>query len=872
MEKPEFIKNCEIVWAKIHLKGCKELFISTFYMPHRNIPDLEALDASLDLVNEKGNRHLILCGDFNCPNIDWKTHTVIDGINGNPAQDRPVQEKLIDLTQSHSLTQLQEEATRHQNTLDLTFTNNPSLIKSSTVIPSISDHDAVVIDSMIRPNYTTTKKRKVLQFRKANWEELKKECIEISKQIKLRHEAGDNVNALWDLFKSLLDQAIETHIPSKNIQTNNKLPWMNSYLKRLIRKKTRLHRQAKKSKNWTTYNNFQKTCRDEFRKAECSYVNKTIMEGLQNNNSKPLWGYIKGKRNDNLGVSPLKEDGKIHSESKKKAEILLNQFSSVFTKTVSLIMPPVSLYINDSLENIKVEVKGVENLLSKIQPHKAQGPDRIPNFVLKECSSSLAPGVTIIFQESLDSGVLPKDWTDANVSPIYKKGDRQTPENYRPVSLTSVLSKTLEHIVCHSMHKHFEQHEVLTNLNHGFRKGYSCDTQLTITVDDLCRNLDSGVQTDVIILDFSKAFDKVPHDKLLYKLDAYGIRGPLHTWIKHFLTKRNMRVIVEGVESSETTVDSGVPQGTVLGPLLFLCHINDLPERTRSAIVRLFADDCLLYRTIRHLNDQLALQEDLRQLEIWASDWGMCFNAKKCYVLSVNSKKFSFYYQLDGTILKHVDNNPYLGLLISKDLKWASHIEKTAKKASSTLGFVKRNLKRCPLQCRRTAYIALVRSTLEYGSTIWDPHLQKDIDKLEKIQRKAVRFIKQDYRSRQDGDMTNMLKELDLPTLQQRRKENRLCFMHKITNGKLPAISSDDYLTLAKDTRKRKSNPKYKIYETKNIVDNYQILHDKCYRPIVGNSTIYQNSFFPRTISDWNQLSVTPSESLDTFKAQIRLI
>ena len=115
MEKPEFIKNCEIVWAKIHLKGCKELFISTFYMNYRNIPDLEALDASLDLVNEKGNRHLILCGDFNCPNIDWKTHTVIDGINGNPAQDRPVQEKLIDLTQSHSLTQLQEEATRHHD-------------------------------------------------------------------------------------------------------------------------------------------------------------------------------------------------------------------------------------------------------------------------------------------------------------------------------------------------------------------------------------------------------------------------------------------------------------------------------------------------------------------------------------------------------------------------------------------------------------------------------------------------------------------------------------------------------------------------------------------------------------------------------------
>ena len=152
-----------------------------------------------------------------------------------------------------------------------------------------------------------------------------------------------------------------------------------------------------------------------------------------------------------------------------------------------------------------------------------------------------------------------------------------------------------------------------------------------------------------------------------------------------------MRIIVEGEASEEATVHSGVPQGTVLGPLLFLCHINDLPDRVRSSIVRLFADDCLLYRTIRNVQDHLLLQEDLRQLETWAADWGMLFNASKCYILSINSKS-SFYYQLNNTILKHVDNNPYLGLLISKDLKWATHIEKICKKASSTLGFIQRNL------------------------------------------------------------------------------------------------------------------------------------------------------------------------------------
>ena len=380
-------------------------------------------------------------------------------------------------------------------------------------------------------------------------------------------------------------------------------------------------------------------------------------------------------------------------------------------------MPLVSLQVEESLSEIKVDQKGVENLLKKIQPHKAPGPDDIPNMVLKQCATHLAPAVTLLFQKSLDTGVLPKDWTDANVTPIFKKGERQSAENYRPVSLTSVPLKCVEHIVCHQMHKHFDKHHVLTNRNHGFRKGYSCETQLTITVDELCRNIDKGHQTDVAILDFSKAFDKVPHDLLLHKLNCYGIRGSLHSWIKAFLTNRQMRIIVEGEASEEATVHSGVPQGTVLGPLLFLCHINDLPDRVRSSIVRLFADDCLLYRTIRNAQDHLLLQEDLRQLETWAADWGMLFNASKCYILSINSKS-SYYYQLNNTTLKHVDNNPYLGLLISKDLKWATHIEKICKKASSTLGFIQRNLRHCPTHCRKSAYIALVRSTLEYGSVV----------------------------------------------------------------------------------------------------------------------------------------------------------
>ena len=214
-------------------------------------------------------------------------------------------------------------------------------------------------------------------------------------------------------------------------------------------------------------------------------------------------------------------------------------------------------------------------------------------MVLKSLADNIAPSLAQIFQTSVDTGKLPEDWRSANVACAFKKGDRHEASNYRPISLTSVSCKILEHIIYTHIISHLESHKILTHLNHGFRAGYSTETQLITTVHDLLTSFDSGKQIDLAILDFSKAFDTVPHDRLLQKLDKYGIRGPLHDWLRSFLTERSMQVVVEGCSSNQTSVDSGVPQGTVLGPLLFLCHINDLPEVVKSQ-VRLFADDCLI--------------------------------------------------------------------------------------------------------------------------------------------------------------------------------------------------------------------------------------------------------------------------------------
>lgn len=282
------------------------------------------------------------------------------------------------------------------------------------------------------------------------------------------------------------------------------------------------------------------------------------------------------------------------------------------------------------------------------------------------------------------------------------------------------------------------------------------------------KEYDKGNQTDVAILDFSKAFDTVPHKKLLHKLEQYGIEGCILAWLKDFLTNRKMKTVVEGEKSDDVKVDSGVPQGTVLGPLMFLRHINDLPDTVKSQ-VRLFADDCLLYRTIKSQSDHEKLQQDLNNLQKWANTWGMRFNAKKCYIMSIR-KKTSKFYSLNNHILEEVQDNPYLGLQISSDMKWSTHINKVARKAQSTLGFLRRNLRHCTENCRKTAYIAMVRSVMEYGSTIWDPYQKGDIIKLERIQRKAIRFIKHDYRTREEGCINKMAAELGLTTLENRRK------------------------------------------------------------------------------------------------------
>ena len=358
----------------------------------------------------------------------------------------------------------------------------------------------------------------------------------------------------------------------------------------------------------------------------------------------------------------------------------------------------------------------------------------------------------------------------------------------------------------------------------------------------------------------------MPHQKLLEKMKKYGITGNTHKWITSFLTSRKMKVIIDGFSSEEDVVTSGVPQGTVLGPILFLIHINDLPLVVDSQ-VRLFADDCLLYRPIQNINDQIKLQQDLESLQKWASEWGMSFNTKKCYIMSIKKKK-TYFYKLNSHILETVTSIPYLGVTIADDLKWNIHINSITKKASSTLGFMRRNLRSCPQECRKAAYFSLVRSKLEYSATVWDPYYHGDIDMLENIQRRAARFICNDFRSRQAGAVTNMLNSLQLPPLAERRKHLRLTLLYKISKGLVPSLQENSFLTKVQQN-KRQIKPKlFKDYQAKNILTRQARQNNNCFQVIDATTPQRENSFFIRTVIEWNNLDqqTIDAKTPETFK------
>ena len=673
-------RTCELIWVEVEMRDQKKLLVSSFYRRpgDRSVDHLESLHSSLSRVQSRyrsPNQPIIMGGDYNLPDICWDKICV----KGDSSQ-KSLHEYFLSFMHEFSLSQFVLEPTRDLNILDLVLTNIPSLVKSVHIIPGLSDHEAVVADCCIIPRHIKKPPRKVHLFSKADWDKLRQEAREFSSDF-LHNCVNFSVNEKWCRFKDNVKLMVDKFVPHKITSTRYNAPWINTAMRRLSRKKHRLFKKARKSHGkhrdvmWARYKSCKASFNTGIKQARDYYLNNIISSAFDDNNTKPFWKFVRSKRCDNTGIAPLKDSGRLHTDSQSKANILNNQFTSVFNIEDTSDIPVPSGPSYPSMPEFEINVCGVQKLLHTIKPNKASGPDSIPCRVLKEAASELAPALADIFNSSLSVGTLPDDWKTAHVAPAFKKGNTNAAENYRPISLTCVCCKLLEHIICHHIRAHLDNHNILSIFQHGFRSGHSCDSQLLSTVHDLMSIFDRKKQVDVAVLDFSKAFDVVPHQRLLGKLRHCGVNGRALEWIADFLSGRTQRVVVDGAYSRWSPVHSGVPQGTVLGPLLFLIYINDLPDSV-SSTVRLFADDCLVYREVGSIDDQLALQRDLDSLENWAHIWGMKFNPSKCTILTISrSPPLHKFYSLCGTILQQVSEAKYLGVNISEDLHWSKHIQ-----------------------------------------------------------------------------------------------------------------------------------------------------------------------------------------------------
>lgn len=840
----------ESLWISVRASRRKELILCSFYKPP------SAPSSRIDLLSQallrvfakhkKSHPNVVIAGDFNCGDINWKVSPPLV-INPSTA---PMMNTLLDFIDDHALTQYVSDPTRPASlkTLDLVLSSVPSLVSNVCVQPGMSDHDIVDFYINTDPRRMTRSPHKIYLYNRMNIEGLRKDMITLKSQF-TAYSSLRSVEENWTFFKKGIRSAIDAHVPSKMTKRRPDVPWLSLSLKRKLRKRERLLQNARRSGNkssraWSLYKRYRNMVTKELKLAHNRYLNEDVGGSLESN-PKKFWNYVKHCRSENMGVPVLRTADAMHISDRDKAEILNKQFQSVFSIDDGSL-PDLGPPKYPSIGDIAFSVAGVKKQLDNLQTCKAAGPDGLPARILHDLSGELSEMLCFLFQQSYNTSQLPRDWSIAMVVPVFKKDRRDNPANYRPISLTSLVCKVMEHVVLSHIQKHLSLHNILTLLQHGFRQGFSCVTQLVLAVHDWSSTVDSRGQVDAIMLDFSKAFDKVSHRKLIHKLRNCGIDGKTSRWIEAFLVNRSQFVVVDGSHSAHVPVSSGVPQGTVLGPTLFLIFINDIVHQCNSSI-RLFADDAVVYRKITSQLDHNILQQDLNKLDSWARTWQMQFNTYKCQLLPITNKRNSslFNYSLNSQSLASTAEYDYLGVRCSSDMRWNRHCIKVSAKANKTLGLLRRTLKPCDQSVKERAYLSMVRPTLEYASPVWSPYTARDVNKIEQVQKNAARFVTNNYHPR--ASTSGLVSSLNWDSLEVRRLHAQVVLFYKIRNN---LVNIEFPICVQPNARSSRRNT-------------------ISYRQIQSNVFPYSYSFFPRTVRSWNMLpsEVTNIQSLESFKA-----
>ncbi|CAM4578493.1 unnamed protein product [Caretta caretta] len=518
-----------------------------------------------------------------------------------------------------------------------------------------------------------------------------------------------------------------------------------------------------------------RACRDKVREAK-SQVELDLAKGIKTN-SKRFYSHINKKKTKKKEVGPLNtEDGVEVKDNRGMAQYLNRYFASAFNKAKEDLRDNGSMTNGNEDMEVDITIPEAEAKLKQLNGTKLGGPDNLHPRILKELAPEIGSPLARIFNECVNSGVVPYDWRIANIVPIFKKvGGKSDLGNYRPVSLTSVVCKDLEKILKEKVVKDIEVNGKWDKIQHGFTKDRSCQTNLFSFFEKVTDLLDKGNAVALIYLDY---FDTVPHGELLVKLEKMGINMKIERWIRNWLTGRLQRVLLKGELSGWREVTSGVPQGSVLGPILFNLFISDLGTKSGSVLIK-FVYDTKLGGIANLENDRDIIQEDLDDLVNWSNSNRMKFNSEKYKVMHLGINKKNFSYKLGTHQLEVMEEEEDLGVLVDHRMTMSRQCDMAVKKTNAVLGCIRRGISSRDKEMLVSLYKALMRPHLEYCVQFWSPMFKKDEFKVEEVQRRATRMI----RGMENLSCERRLKELGLFSLTKRRLRGDRIALYKYIRG-----------------------------------------------------------------------------------------
>ena len=750
--------------------------------------DNELNEMLVKMSNMQGHTHTYCFGDFNYNKIQWTPEPIAPQERAEDTQEQ----KFIECIRDTYLYQHISQPTRYREgnrpTIDdLVFSSEANSLTSIAHLSSLgkSDHEAITCKILVKPISATCTKSSY-SYDKGNYERMRA-MLDINWNDLLNNLSTQEA---MDKVETLYKEAAERCIP-KNLQsqsTNRKKPlWLNKNAMRRCRKKHSAwirYLNTKTGESYRQYLSERNAANKEVRKSRREFERKLAKECK--GGAKGVWSYIKKQRKSGNAMPDLKrKDGTYTTNDQEAAETLNEQYFDTFTKEDMTNIPDIEPkpLLTEPLKDININRERVQKVIRNLKVNKSPGIDGFHPRVLKELEEVISLPITIIYKKSIEESILPSQWKEAEITPIFKKDERHLPKNYRPVSLTSIICKLLEKLVIEDMINHIKSNLLNCKEQHGFTPHKSTTTNLLEALNVITEAQMHGIPVDILFLDYQKAFDTVPHRRLLKQIESFGITDKALKWIESFLSNRKQRVRVNNCTSSWKPVISGIPQGSILGPILFTLFVNDIPSLLQS-IIALYADDTKLFSAILSDDPDNDLVKDLKILEDWSKKFQMKFHPDKCHVMHIGANNPKIDYTMSKGNAQHtlekVQTEKDLGIHLDDRLKFSEHINTKINKANQILGCLRHTFKHMTKDVFNLLYKSMVRPHLEYGSCIWSPHLKKDIDAIERVQRRATRLVPE-IRNLSYNDR---LRALKLPTLKFRRERADIIETYNILTEK----------------------------------------------------------------------------------------